>query len=401
MLPIEIRPDIYWVGVNDRATELFEGLWPIKLEGVSYNSYLIRDEKNVLIDLSKETTMEDLLMQINQLVSFSQLDYIIVNHMEPDHSGALFAIRQLAPQAVILGSKKAVEMVEEFYGITENVQVVEDGDVLELGKHTLKFFMTPFLHWPETMMTYELNEQILFSCDAFGGFGALPGSLFDDQHPDLHLYENEALRYFTNIIGAFHRPVLKSLDKLASLPVQVVAPSHGVVWRKNPGFILEKYKTWAEYGNGPGECGVTLLYASMYGNTEKVMDVVAQGIASEDISLRIFNIAHTHVSNMLPSLWVNQGVMLGMPTYEGRIFPSMKAILDFCQAKHINHKTSARFGSHAWHGGAQRQFEEYAAALKWTVGDCFEFSGGATAEQLKQSFQFGADFARKVKENCI
>lgn len=400
MLPIEVREDIFWVGVNDRATELFEGLWPIKLEGISYNSYLIRDEKNVLIDLSKETTTEDLILQINQIVQLSQLDYIVINHMEPDHSGALTAMRQLAPQAVIIGSKKAVEMMEAFYGITENVKVVEDGETLNLGKHTLKFFSTPFLHWPETMMTYETSQEILFSCDAFGGFGALPGSLFDDQHPDLRMYENEALRYFTNIIGAFYRPVLKTIEKLSSIPVQIVAPSHGVVWRHSPQKILNHYENWAKYGKGPGECGVTLLYASMYGNTEKVMEVVAQGISSEGIPLRIFNIAHTHVSNMIPALWVNQGVMVGMPTYEGRIFPLMKTVLDFCQAKHVNHKTAARFGSHAWHGGAQRQFEEYADTLKWDLGECFEFSGGASPEQLSQSFQFGAAFARRIKESC-
>jgi flavorubredoxin len=397
MLPIEMQPNIYWVGINDRVTELFEGLWPIKQEGVSYNSYLIRDQKNVLIDLSRETTTEDLLSQINALVPLANLDYVVINHMEPDHSGALFALRQIAPQTTIIGSAKAVEMMKQFYGITENIMVVNDGDTLSLGDHTLKFFSTPFLHWPETMMTYEISQQILFSCDAFGGFGALPGSIFDDQYHNLTVYENEALRYFTNIVSAFCRPVLKTLEKLSDLPVQMVAPSHGLIWRSQPQHMLALYKEWAGYDSSNAHPGVTLLYASMYGNTEKVMEVIAQGIASENVALRVFNISHTHISFMLPAMWVNQGLLLGMPTYEGNIFPPMKAVLDMCKTKHVFHKTAARFGSHAWHGGAQRHFEEMAELLKWDLQECFEFSGGASPAELQKSFQFGAAFARKFK----
>ena len=170
MLPIEIKPDVYWIGVNDRTTDLFEGLWPITQEGVSYNAYLINDEKTAIIDLAKAFKTDEFFDQVDQVTDISQLDYVVVNHMEPDHSGILRTLRRMAPQATILGTEKTRAMLESFYGITEPVEVVQDGDTLSLGQHTLKFVYTPFVHWPETMMTYETTEQILFACDAFGSY---------------------------------------------------------------------------------------------------------------------------------------------------------------------------------------------------------------------------------------
>ena len=397
MPPIEIKPNIYWIGVNDRTTDLFEGLWPITQEGVSYNAYLIDDEKKAIIDLAKALKTDEFFGQIDQIIDISDLDYVVVNHMEPDHSGVLTTLRRIAPQVTILGTEKTRAMLESFYGITEGVQVVQDGETLSLGKHTLQFVYTPFVHWPETMMTYETGEQILFSCDAFGSYGAFRGAIFDDECIDPVFYEQEALRYYVNIVAVFSRPVLKAIDKLAGVPVSVIAPSHGLVWRKDPGHIVALYKKWAEYATGPTEVGVTLVYGSMYGNTEKMMNAVAQGISEEDVSVSIFDITHTHVSYILPSLWTQHGVIVGAPTYEGSLFPPMVQVLEMAAVKKIQNKQVARFGSYGWSGGAQRRFEQLIEPLKWELTDSFEFAGGPTEEDLKHGEAFGAQFARLVK----
>jgi anaerobic nitric oxide reductase flavorubredoxin len=399
MPPVEIKPDIYWIGVNDRTTDLFEGMWPITQEGVSYNAYLINDEKKALVDLAKALKTDEFFDQVDQLTDISQLDYIIVNHMEPDHSGVLRTLRRMAPQATILGTEKTRALLEAFYDITEGVQVVQDGESLSLGQHTLRFVYTPFVHWPETMMTYEVGEHILFSCDAFGSYGALRGAIFDDECIDPDFYQREALRYYVNIVALFSGPVLKAIAKLADVPVSVIAPSHGLIWRKNPERIVELYKKWAEYAtnNELTEVGVTLIYGSMYGNTEEVMNAVAQGISQEDVPLTIFDAAHTHVSYILPSLWTQRGVMVGAPTYEGSLFPPVAQALDMAAQKRIRNKKVARFGSYGWSGGAQRHFERIIEPLKWELVDSFEFNGGPTEEDLRHGKEFGAGFARLVK----
>jgi anaerobic nitric oxide reductase flavorubredoxin len=397
MLPIEIKPDVYWIGVNDRTTDLFEGLWPITQEGVSYNAYLIDDEKKAIVDLAKALKTDEFFDQIDQVVDISQLDYVVINHMEPDHSGVLRTLRRMAPQTTILGTEKTRVMLESFYGITESVEVVQDGDTLSLGQHTLKFVSTPFVHWPETMMTYEITKQVLFSCDAFGSYGALRGGVFDDECTDLEFYTREALRYYVNIVSVFSKPVLKAIDKLSDVPVSIIAPSHGLIWRENPQLIVDLYKTWAEYATGPTEVGITMLYGSMYGNTEKMMNAVAQGVSQEGVPLTIFDVAHTHVSYILPYLWKQQGVIVGAPTYEGSLFPPMAQVLDMAAQKRIRNKTVARFGSYGWGGGAQRHFERLIQPLKWELADSFEFVGSPSDQDLRRGEEFGSQFARLIK----
>jgi flavorubredoxin len=397
MPPIEIKPNICWIGVNDRTTDLFEGLWPITQEGVSYNAYVIDDEKKAIIDLAKALKTDEFFEQTDQVMDISQLDYVVVNHMEPDHSGVLNTLRRIAPQVTILGTEKTRAMLESFYGINEGVQVVQDGETLSLGQHTLQFVYTPFVHWPETMMTYEIGEQVLFSCDAFGGYGALRGAIFDDECTDPAFYEREALRYYVNIVAVFSRPVLKAIEKLADVPVSVIAPSHGLIWRDKPAHIVELYKKWAEYATGPTEIGVTLLYGSMYGNTEKMMNAVAQGVSEEGVAISIFDVTHTHVSYILPSLWTHRGVIVGAPTYEGSLFPPMVQALEMAAVKKIQNKKVARFGSYGWSGGAQRRFESLIEPLKWELTESFEFVGSPTEEDLKRGEELGARLAQAIK----
>ncbi|MFO7741202.1 MAG: FprA family A-type flavoprotein [Anaerolineae bacterium] len=397
MPPIEMRPNVYWIGVNDRTTDLFEGMWPITQEGISYNTYLIDDEKKAMVDLSRSHKTDEFLDQVHQIIGLSELDYVIINHMEPDHSGVLRTLRRIVPDVTILSTKKAEDMLEAFYGVTEHIQVVGDGDTLSLGERTLRFFDTPFVHWPETMMTYLEDEGILFSCDAFGGYGALRGGIFDDQCRDFGFYEKEALRYYVNIVAVFSRPVLQAIAKLEGLSISTIAPSHGLIWRENPGRIVELYQRWAQYAIEPGEVGVTLVYGTMYGNTEEMMNAVAQGISNEGVPVEIFDARRTHVSYILPSLWTKRGVVVGAPTYEGSLFPPVAQVLNMAGTKRIRNKVATHFGSYGWSGGAQREFDNLMERLKWETTDPLEFRGGATDDDLRRGEAYGAEFARYIK----
>ncbi|MBA7699408.1 Anaerobic nitric oxide reductase flavorubredoxin [subsurface metagenome] len=398
MPAIEIKPDVYWIGVNDRTTDLFEGIWPITKEGVSYNSYLIDDEKKVVIDLTKSFKGDEYLAQINELTDVSQVDYVVINHMEPDHSGLLRTFRRIAPRATFIGSAKTKEMLESFFSITDNVQVVNDGDTLSLGKRTLKFFSTPFIHWPETIMTYEVSDRILFPCDAFGGYGAIRGAIFDDECEDFDFYKKEALRYYVNIVANYSARVLGAIEKLADLPVDIIAPSHGLIWRKNPSLIVNLYKEWAECAAGKTEPGITLVYGSMYGYTELMMNAVARGISKVGVPVEIFDASRTHVSYILPSLWTKKGVMIGAPTYEVSLFPPVAEVLNASAHKHIKNKKAAYFGSFGWSGGALRNLEKIIEPLKWDLVDTFEFKGCPKEEEFKKGEEFGRKFAELVKK---
>ena len=396
---VEVAPEIYWIGVNDRTTDLFEGMWPIAREGVSYNAYLIRDEKLALIDLAKATKGEDLLRQIDTLADTAALDYVVINHMEPDHTGVLRLVQRLAPHATFVCSEKAREMLGTFYGITDRIRVVHDGETISLGTHELKFFETPFVHWPETMMTWVTPGNVVFSCDAFGGFGAVEGGLFDDQHKSVEYYEREALRYYSNIIARYGRMVLRAIDKLSTLPIAVVAPAHGLVWRRHPERIVALYKEWAGYSQGADKPEITLLYATMYGATEAMMSAVARGITAAGVPMQIFDVAHTHVSYILPSLYSRKGVVVGAPTYEGHLFPVMASVLAMAEAKHLTGKKSAYFGSFGWSGGGKETFQKMVETLEWEILDQLVFPGSPTAEDLKKGESFGTAVARAIQNS--
>ena len=398
MATVQIKPNIHWIGVNDRTTDLFEGLWPIAQEGVSYNSYLINDEKKAIIDLSKAIKSDIFFDNVSEIVDLSEIDYLVINHMEPDHTGVFRILQRMAPGLTILGTPKTHKMLEDYYGIKENFREVQDGETLSLGKTELKFVHTPFVHWPETMVTYETTRKILFSCDAFGGYGALRGSIFDDECKNLEFYTRESLRYFVNIVAKFTGPVLRAIDKLAGVPIDIIAPSHGLIWRKDPAMIVELYKKWSGYALEESEPGITLIYGSMYGNTERMMNAVAQGISSKGLPLEIFDVTRTHVSYILPSLWTKSGIAIGAPTYEGGLFPPMAQVLEMAAQKRISRKKAVMFGSYGWSGGALKRIKEIVQPVKWDIADTLEIIGGPTEEDLKKAEAFGADFAKTIKE---
>lgn len=400
MPPREIKPGVYWIGVNDRTTDLFEGLWPIGREGVSYNSYLVMGEKKAVIDLAKSSTTDEYFAQLEEITDISQIDYVVVNHMEPDHSGLLRTFRRLAPRAVILGSAKTQEMLKGFFSIDERVQVVADGETLSLGQKSLRFFSTPFVHWPETIMTYEPSQRILFSCDGFGGYGAISGAIYDDECGNLGFYEREALRYYSNIVANYSSRVLDAIGKLAAIPVDIVAPSHGLIWRRDPQRIIQLYRKWAGYASTKGEPGITLVYGSMYGHTEKMMNAVAQGISQAGIALEVFDAARTHVSYILPSLWSKGAVMVGAPTYEVKLFPPVADVLSMAVDKNILGRKAAYFGSYGWSGGALKELKKIIEPPKWELWGDLVFRGSPTKEDLRRGEEFGRNFAKFVQSGA-
>jgi len=394
---IEIKPGIYWIGVNDHTTDLFEGLWPITQEGVSYNSYLLLDEKKVIIDLAKSLKVDEYLGRLEELTDIATIDYIVLNHLEPDHTGILKILFRMAEKAIIFCSPQAKEMVSAFYNIHDRIQVVKDGEELSLGEKKIRFYLTPMVHWPETMMTYEVNTQILFSCDAFGGYGALQGAIFDDECSDFEFYKRESLRYYANIVAKFSPMVLRAIDKLSSLEVSIIAPSHGLIWRQRPSLIVDLYRTWANSVQNGGEKRVTVVYGSMYGNTEAMMDALAQGVASSGISVEIFDVRRNHCSYILPALLMSKGVVVGAPTYENALFPYMVNLLDLALRKELKHKKVLYFGSFGWSGGAKREFEKMAHQLDWEIVQSFEFRGAGTEEDFQKIIALGREFGESVK----
>jgi anaerobic nitric oxide reductase flavorubredoxin len=396
MAATRVAERVYWVGADDHTTDLFEGLWPVQPAGVSYNAYVVEDEQPALIDPVGAAKAQVFLDNMSEVLSPADLRYIVLNHMEQDHTGSLNTLRAINPDATIICTERAVPMLESFYGITENVKAVADGEELSLGDTTLRFVATPFVHWPETMMTYDVGRRILFSCDAFGTFGTLDGSIFADESRRLDFYEKEGLRYYANVVAKFSKMAAKAIQKLDGVPIDVIAPSHGPVWREDPGRIVDWYTKWAGYAAGPAEPIVCLAYASMYGFTERMARAVAAGVVEAGVPLEMFDAGRTHPSFILASVWKSGGILLGAPTYEGDMFPPMRHLLDLIAAKGATGRKAGLFGSYGWAGGAGRRASEKLERLQWHAHGVVQFEGCPTAEDLARGRELGRAVAAAV-----
>ena len=393
--PVAITEGIHWVGANDRTTDLFEGIWPIP-RGVSYNSYLIVDDKVVLIDTVRQGSFGQLLDKIRHVLGPKRgIDYLIVNHMEPDHSGSIRMLREAFPQMRIVGNRKTVEFLSHFYRVIENVSTVDNGDTLDLGRRRLKFYLTPMVHWPETMMTYEETGKVLFSGDAFGGFGTLDGGIFDDE-VDIDYFEGEILRYFSNIVGKYCPMVQKAIDKLKNLEIKVIASAHGPIWRQNPQAIVERYDRWSRH---QAEEGVVIAYASMYGNTERMMEAVARGLAEEEVSrIRIHNVSRIHVSYLISDAWRFRALILGNPTYDAGPFPLMDNFLRLLEQKALKRRVLGLFGTYGWSGGGVSALKEFATKGEWDlVEPTVEARCSPTDGDLAACFELGKNVVKRLK----
>jgi Uncharacterized flavoproteins len=376
MKNITIQERIYYVGVNDRKKHLFENNWPLPY-GVSYNSYLISDKKSALIDTIEYGSDPDYLDNIQCILGDRPLDYLVVNHVEPDHSGMINSVLNRFPSAMVIGNAQTYKMLNKFYNLPENKFLeIKDGEVIDLGVYKLQFALVPWVHWPETMVTYEQVTGTLFSCDAFGSFGTLDGSIFDgDNNFELHFLD-EMRRYYSNIVGKYSNMVQKALKKLSGIKINMIAPSHGLIWRDNIGKVVECYDNWSSYKS---EKGVVIVYASMYGNTEKMADTIGRMLGEKGILVRTFDVSKTHVSYLLSEIWKYKGFVLGTCAYNNEMHPMMEHLCNEIKLIAPKDKVVSVFGSSGWNGAGVKSLTKNLEAQGFElVGPKYEICGNPT-----------------------
>lgn len=400
----KVTDDIFQLSVNVENI-LFEGLWEMP-NGVSLNSYIIKGDKTAIVDgvCGWDGVPESLFKLLDQLsIDPKSIEYVIINHMEPDHSGWIEDFKKITTDFKIVCTQKAKDLVDAFFEGGQEVIVVKDNDTLDLGKgHLLKFIEIPNVHWPETMATFDTLTGTLFSCDAFGSFGIVGDNNYDDllTEDEIEYYEKEAVRYYSNIVAAFSLPVKKAIEKCKALPIKVVAPGHGIVWRKNPNKIIEDYNRYASYQKGPAKEEITVIWGSMYGMTEKAVKRVIEVLEKENISYHVHRVPEDSWGAVLTSAWTSTGIILGMPTYEYKMFPPMAAVLEEMGKKKVFNRKAFRFGSYGWSGGAEKELAEINAkcSMNWEFLESVEFKGYPREEDLKLIEERVEELVKIVRE---
>lgn len=351
----KVTDDLIYVGGSDRRLSRFENLFPIP-KGVSYNSYVLLDEKTVLFDTADESISRQYIENVVHALNGRPLDYMVVQHMEPDHCAMIDDMLRRYPEAKMVCSAKAVGMFAQFYGtdVAARALVVKEGDKLSTGEHTLHFVMAPMVHWPEVMVTYDEKDKILFSADAFGTFGALAGNIFEDEITFDTTWMNDARRYYTNIVGKYGVQVQALLKKAASLDIEMICPLHGPIWRKDLGLLLEKYQKWSTYE--PEDKTVMIAYATMYGNTENAANVLAGMLADKGVkNIAMYDVSETDVSELVAESFRCSHLVLAAPTYNSRIQPKMEAYLSDIKALNLQNRTVAVIDNGTWAATAGKQ----------------------------------------------
>ena len=390
----EIAKDIFYVGVNDRQKHKFENMLPLPL-GVSYNAYMIIDEKTALID-TVDIAMGDLFIdKIQSQLKGRKLDYLIINHMEPDHSGSIKLIRKYYPEMIIVGNSKTLSMVEGFYGVDNNMLEIKDEEVLSLGKHKLQFHLTPMVHWPETMMTFDLGEKVLFSGDAFGCFGTLDGAIVDSDM-NIDRYWNEMTRYYANIVGKYGSAVQKALKKLTPLDIEMICSTHGPIWKEYVSEVVDKYDQYSRYDS---EEGVVIVYGSMYGFTELMAETVAQGLAQNGIkTIIVHNVSKSDPSVILQDIFKYRGLIVGSPTYSNELYPEVESLLRKIEIRGVKHRIFGCFGSFTWASAAVKRLNSFVETMKWTKAEIsVDEKQGLKEDNYKACLELGKQVAELVK----
>ncbi len=390
-----LKGKIHYVGVNDRSTHLFEGMWPIPY-GVSYNSYLIDDDKVALVDTVEIGFFEVFIQKIKAVLGNKPINYLIVNHMEPDHSSSIALIKQYYPDVIIVGNAKTFGMIDGFYALQSNRLVVKEGDTLDLGHHKLSFYMAPMVHWPEVMVTYDATEQVLFSADAFGTFGTVDGGPIDTQI-NLDKYWDEMIRYYSNIVGKYGSPVQKALQKLGTLPIQMICSTHGPVWTDNINKVVGIYDRLSRYD---ADKGVVIIYGSMYGHTEQLAEQIARKLTACGVkNVVMHNVSKSHPSYILADIFKYNGLIIGSPTYNTQLYPEIEAILSKIQMRDIKGRFLGWFGSFSWAGKAVKLLGEFAEQSHFTlVGNPVEMKQGMIADVTAQCEALAEAMAKAIDE---
>ncbi len=397
--PIPIEDDLYYIGVNDRTKNLFENLWPLP-KGVSYNSYLLVDEKTALFDTVDVCYSDIFFHKLEIALNGKSLDYVIINHMEPDHSGSLGLLRNRFPNVQIVGNKRTAEMVQGFYGISDGVKIIEDGEELSLGsKHKLIFNLTPMVHWPETMMTYDTYHKIIFSGDAFGTFGTLDGGITDAQlHPER--YYDEMVRYYSNVVGKFGSPVQKALEKLNTLEIKYICSTHGPIWTLDEQIkkVISIYDKLSRY---EGDEGVVIAYGSMYGNTEQMAETVAYELAQQGIKeVILHNVSKRSHSYIIRDIFKYKGLIIGSPTYNNKLFPEVEYLISKIEGRDMKNRYFGYFGSFTWAGAAVKRLAQFASDSKFEViGSPVEMKQAMNLNTYEDCVSLGKAMADRLKQD--
>ena len=395
MILSELNKGIYYVGVNDRTSSLFESLWSLPA-GVSYNSYIVKGDKTALIDTVHISKAKNFIANIKTAIGDSPIDYVVINHMEPDHSGAIDYIVKSFPDVTIVGNKKTIEMVEGFYGSISNTKVINDGDVLDLGDgKSLKFVITPMVHWPETMMTFEQSSSTLFSGDAFGCFGALNGGVIDAEC-DVESYIPEMYRYYAAIVAKYGTFVIKAIEKLKGLRINRICPTHGPVWQDYMMHVIDLYDRLAHF---TPQNGAVIVYGSMYGNTEDIAELIARELTVNGVSVRMHNIATADLSVVLADIMRFKGLIIGAPTYNSSIFPPIQNLIEAIVSRGIKNRVLSTFGSYTWGSGISVKIEKSFESLNYDTVSCkIEMKQSILDNDLYNRIEeFAKVFAEKVK----
>ena len=359
-----VTPDLIYVGGSDRRLALFENVYPIP-RGVSYNSYLMLDEKTVLLDTVDHSVSGLFFENVEHALGGRELDYLIVNHMEPDHCATIEMLLPYYPNLKIVGNAKTFQMIRQFYDfdVDSHALVVKEGDALELGQHTLRFYTAPMVHWPEVMVSYEESEKVLFSADAFGTFGAVDGALFNDEVDFDKDWLEDARRYYSNIVGKYGAQVQAALKKLGGLDIATICPLHGPVWRSDLGYLLGKYDLWSRYE--PEDKAVAICYASMYGNTENAANLLANGLAEAGVkNIAVYDVSSTHVSTLISEVFRCSHIVLACPTYNNSIYPAMYNFIHDMEALLVQNRTVGIIQNGTWNPASGKLIQAELESMK-------------------------------------
>jgi len=390
---IKLSDNVYYLGVNDRRTSRFENLWPLP-EGVSYNAYLINDTKTVLVDTVELSNTDSFISEIQDILQGKPLNYLVVNHTEPDHSGALTSLLKSYPDLIVVGNCNTFKFLDGFYGEMPNKLVITHGDTLDTGDRTLRFYSTPMVHWPETMMTFDEKDGILFSGDAFGSFKSLDGGIFDDEI-DISLFEDEMRRYYSNIVGKYGKNVQRAFKTLEGVPVKMIGSTHGPVFRKNPAWALERYDKWSREETRPG---AIVIYGSMYGHTEEMSDYFARKLKEYGVpEIEVYDASETHPSFMLSAVWKYNGVVLASPAYNNELFPSVKQIVNKFRERKMAPRHVAVIGTSTWSGGGVKALNKHVEELGWNkIGDSIEAKYSAKPDDYELCDALAKELAEAI-----
>lgn len=394
---IEVKDNVYWVGIKDWDLRRFHGHELSTHRGSSYNSYIIKDEKTVLVDTVWNPYKEDFVENLEREVGLENIDYIVINHCEPDHSGSLGYLMEKIPNTPIYCSKHGEESIKRHFHKDWNINVVKTGDTLKIGESELIFVEMQMMHWPDSMLTYVKGPNVALSNDAFGQHYS-PSSLFNDEVDECELYQ-EAVKYFANILNPFRPLIKRKIEEIRglNLDIDVIAPSHGVIWRENPAQIIDKYYEWSQ--SDYSEDYVVIVYDTMYDATKKMAEAIGEGLRKNSVIYKLYNSSVTDRSDLITELFKAKGIIVGSCTVNNGTLASISTILEEMQGLKIKGKPAAGFGSYGWSGEAAKHIAEKLAKIGLKVSqEPIQFKYQPTDQELKECIKFGEEFAKNLSK---